>query len=525
MEPTFNLIDDAWIPCLELAGERRLLSVRQVLGEAETLRDVSADSPLQTAAIYRLLLTLLTATFEPINLDSWPDLWHADRFDPVTLNNYLDQWQDRFELFGAERFMQIEDERVNRKSAVNLKHGFGFLHNPLFDHTNEESGIAYTFPQIASVLLAVQAFGFGGLSGIKQKHTDAPWAKGALFFVQGDTLMQTLVLNLIQYPSERAGLVDEPHYDQPTWEMDEPLEEETVSGYLHYMSWYNRQIWLYPNHDTVTEAKVGPALRLGSGTLDPYKQYRLNKSNGYNAYQFDQDKQLWRNSDTFLALSATGTERATRPPLNILWLKQLAREYAWLKPHTFRLKALGIAKNRGKALFPSEQSFPLPVAYLHDETLLGELKDTLQRTRSTQSALMKALRVAGMALYLNDPSKYKWTNVGINAKSKTAEELGQRKYQATRTDIENWVTKSGAEMNFWAALDAPFAEFIAELASVSDRAAHKRAWFKGVRKSAETALNHALQFNQPTARDFRALAEAKGRLKHQLNKIFPKEQT
>ncbi|MFQ5575633.1 MAG: type I-E CRISPR-associated protein Cse1/CasA [Anaerolineae bacterium] len=523
---SFNLIDEPWIPCLTREGQTVDLNLRETLAQAHNLHDIVCESPLQTVAIYRLMLAILHRNFGPKEMDDWLRLWEADSLDMDKLGNYLDKWHDHFDLFGEKRrFYQHDDDRVKPKSAVSLKYSTGFLHNPLFDHDNEIAGISFTPAQAARRLLAVQQFGFGGLSGIKDKHTDAPCAKGVIFIVRGDTLKETLLLNLIRYPYKYFPLTE---FDAPAWQEDnpfDPLEFERSDqpfGYLDYLTWQNRRIWLYPEQTAegqivVREWKVGPGLRLGDDIRDPMKHYWPSKQHGFLVEQFDQNRQLWRNSYAYFALH-TIEEDNNHPPRTFDWLRVLATEDKIPFNSIYRCKALGIDKDRGKALISRQEEFPLPLRYLQEETLLAQLKDALQRTEQVARALIRALRISGMHLYLEKPDDYGWKSAWINRK------VRDQIPDFARDQIEKWRQHSGAERYFWADLDPHFEKFAIGLADEERQPAAIVEWRQRVRDAAQSAFRNALQSTGDVARAYKALVHGEGYLNRRLNELFPKEQ-
>src|SRR4051812_47577071 len=52
----FSLVDDAWIPVLDAAGQRREVSLLGLFEQAGDLRMIACELPTQTFAILRLAL-------------------------------------------------------------------------------------------------------------------------------------------------------------------------------------------------------------------------------------------------------------------------------------------------------------------------------------------------------------------------------------------------------------------------------------------------------------------------------------
>src|SRR5207245_2213495 len=102
-------------------------------------------------------------------------------------------------------------------------------------------------------LVTYQAFTLGGGQGATsaryKKHPNlrhAPAALGALALLQGETLFQTLLLNLVPYTDREP--MPSGHDDQPLWQRDEfPWpKEHGPPGYLTYLTWPMRCLRLRP---------------------------------------------------------------------------------------------------------------------------------------------------------------------------------------------------------------------------------------------------------------------------------------
>ena len=77
--------------------------------------------------------------------------------------------------------------------------------------------------EVARTLVSVQSFGLAGPCNPKLKlyFTDGTCARGIIFMAEGTSLFETLMLNLIEYPSPQ--LFGNGTNDRPTWEMDDPF--------------------------------------------------------------------------------------------------------------------------------------------------------------------------------------------------------------------------------------------------------------------------------------------------------------
>ncbi|MBN1319013.1 MAG: type I-E CRISPR-associated protein Cse1/CasA, partial [Anaerolineales bacterium] len=248
MKQSFNLLKEPWIPCIRGDGNPVELSLRETLARANSLRELHGESPLVIAALYRLLLAVLHRVFGPADHEAWYELWRAGKFDMAPLDAYLSQWESRFDLFDPEHpFYQAADDRVKPKPVGSLVHEVASGNNAtLFDHHTDSDSILLSPPGAARTLLAAQAFGLAGLSGLEQKFTDAPCARGIVFLIHGYNLFETLLLNLIAYPNDVFFVTRSS--DLPSWELDDPHlpDRNWPSGYLDFLTWQNRRVLFFP---------------------------------------------------------------------------------------------------------------------------------------------------------------------------------------------------------------------------------------------------------------------------------------
>ncbi|MGQ9851036.1 MAG: type I-E CRISPR-associated protein Cse1/CasA, partial [Aggregatilineaceae bacterium] len=300
MTASFNLVDSPWIPCITLRGDTVQVGLLDALLRAHELREITDPSPLIVASLHRLALAVLHRVFGPANRAEWGKLWNAGRWPEAPLRQYFDRWYERFDLFHPEHpFFQAQDDRVKPKSVLHLIYSSG--NNPtLFSHETDEESIALSAAEAARALLASQTFHIAGLSGLeKEKFTDAPWTRGVIFLAQGETLFQTLALNLIRYP-ESEGRVKSTRQDRPVWEADNPFlpEREYPLGYLDYLTWPNVRVQLIPDEDPagirVRYMTIAPGLRLSADQQDPMKLYWPAKKEGWLLLRFSEERALWR---------------------------------------------------------------------------------------------------------------------------------------------------------------------------------------------------------------------------------------
>jgi len=501
---SFNLIERPWIPCLTKTGQAQELSLRDVFLQSPRLATIQGETPPETVALYRLLLAILHRNFETRTSEQWRKLRDMGEFDTAKLNVYLDKWLHRFDLFGHERpFYQSDDDRANPKSVVSLLlHMVSGANAVLFDHHTEQEGATLTPGQAARAVLTAQAFAVGGLSGMDEKFTDAPCAKGVLFLAMGDSLFETLLFNLVRYYDTDPMPNDED--DMPAWEMKDPFKKRLQpKGYIDYLTWHNRRILLLPEETSggaivVRQMKWAPGLRLEAEEIDPMKRYLRdkNKKQAPRVLQFSASRALWRDCDTLFVLD---NPDYIKPPAVFRHLANLTRQRIVPYDKTLRFMALGMAKDRAKLEFFRAETLPLPLKYLQDNQFVVNLIEQLHIATETSGKLYGALTT--LARFILSPN---------------ADQSGGR--EPDPKDITNLRTTWDAEGFFWSGLERPFHELLITLPDTPEEA--RAAWREALERRVRQAFDRAVQGVSNSPRAYKAIAQAETQLDKGLKEIF-----
>lgn len=548
MNYSFNLIDEAWIPCLWPDGRSIELGLRDVLLQAHEVREIRGDTPLETAALHRLLLAILHRVFGPAGPSKWKELWKGSQFDAEQVNTYLNDpiIASRFDLFDPDKPFyqpcrmsfrgrinnQIEQVREKRSTKQSLDellskldenaipddkktpitsliiHAASGNNATLFDHTTSAANISLTPAQAAKTLITSQLFGIGGTSSISENFVDAPAAKGILFFAYGRSLFESLMLNLIRYDEDHP-LPTPDNLDCPAWEMDDPFVpvRSQPRGYLDYLTWHNRRIWLYPQmHDgqvVVRHMVWAPGLTLSEDVTDPMKHYFGGKRGTMQPLCFTVERALWRDSNVLLELSSTD-----KPPEVIRWLARLAQPPVSVLDTTqrYHLQALGLAKSKASLEFLRAERLPLPTTFLLDPNRISDLSHSLQSAEHSAGAIRRAtFLLAWLLLYpttddsgFNNSDKIEMKiEKGRNIKS------NDKDAQNTYRLCDSWAI----ERIYWNALEPHFHRLIQDLPNNPESAT--QSWRQEVRHVANVAFETAESYAGGDLRAQRAAALAR----------------
>ncbi len=505
-DPTFNLLDEPWIPCLDARGRVVELGLRETLIRAHEWRGVAGDTPVITAAILRLLLAVIyRAMGPPANLDHWGEVWQQGRWDETRLDAYFHRWHDRFDLFHPTHpFYQARAQNSKTKHVNPMIFHLAAGNNPtLFDHHTDAEPVTLTPAEAVQALLTVQAFSPAGAGGMAPKDSSAaPWTKGIIFLAEGDTLFHTLALNWMEAVHLTPyGLPTTPE-DRPVWEMDDPFtpSRDTPLGITDYLTWPNRAIRFLPewagNRLVVRHAEMGSGLRLSDSVRDPFKRYRQT-NRGFIPMQFAEERALWRDSATLMRFRHT---KEGRSPAFFEWLALMV-EYGILETELpYGMMALGLVSNQARIDFYREEHLPLPLSYLQKDDLVTRLQEAITLAENVHTKLKQAL--ARLATLILAP---------------TADQPDGRK--PDKKDVNNLLSHWAVGRHYWTALEPSFYDLLLTLPRDPEAALH--TWYETLWRAAEEAFAQAEAAAPNDARGLRAAVRARGQLIGSLKNTIP----
>ncbi len=525
-EPTYsyNLIDEPWIRIVwQGGGDEKEVSLRTLFRELPHIDSLAGETPIVTGSMYRFLLALIHSALRgPQDEETWLALWGAQDLAEFVLP-YLEKHYDRFDLFHPQHpFLQGEPDLklVKPVPIIDLVPHLAYGAT-LFDHALKADEFALTPAEAARWLLTLQHFGLGGVVPGKATSktvsaADAPCARAILFLVEGDSLFETLMLNLIAYPEQRFFPVDDGKEDRPFWERDDPFKERKPEGYLDYLTWPSRRVRLYPERTergeiVVPRFAISPGLRVQAVTQenplryhDPMQHYRQRKTKGWVPLVFREDRALWRDSATILELRR---QNELKPPQALTWLSDLSEYDDFPVHYMLRLAAMGASTKPGQKLtyFYRYERLPLPLDYLRDQSLVEILREALSEAEDVGKQLWGATRTLA-ACYLAPES------------CGTTGGEGQR--QPKKEDIDPLLAQWAVERDYWGNLALPFYEVIERLPQ--KREAILTWWQMQLRNVAREAFERVARDLGETPRALKAAINARGQLESGLTKVLGK---
>jgi CRISPR system Cascade subunit CasA len=226
-----------------------------------------------------------------------------------------------------------------------------------------------------------------------------------MVLMRGNTLAETLLLNLHQYEPTEGEPFPAAGRDVPAWERDgEVLAEDRVPfGYLDLLTWQSRRIILMPNRDRTGAVVVaGVVIMKGNQFPDDWPHRRREPMVAFrpaskprtvrDTWQpigLQPGRAVWRDSSAFLQFQIE-QDLSTRPRL-FAWLNRLIDHGALPEDALFSFDVFGQATDQASVLMWRHERFPLPATYLRERQLTARLADAL---KAAEEAYFK-LRISG----------------------------------------------------------------------------------------------------------------------------------
>lgn len=302
---TFNLLDEPWIEVLHTDGTPAIVSIQELLKNAEQYQRLAASLETVNFAILRVLLAILYRSWDNPTLRNqmralrhWQHKWNEPTVFDDDVQDYLNEMHERFDLRHPERpFLQVADLHTSKNEWKSLDilipdaGDVGDLFTMRTDITSLTPAVA------AQYLVHANAYDFSGIKsgalgddrvkggkGYPLGLGWAGWLGGTV--LEGNNLRETLLLNYVP-AREQAGSDD----DVPVWELEKPLTgaprlgfeinaENAAAGPVELLTWPQRRLRLRWEDDKVTAVLItnGDAL-------------------GYTIQDFTERMTPWRFSD------------------------------------------------------------------------------------------------------------------------------------------------------------------------------------------------------------------------------------
>ena len=478
-DPEFNLLDEPWIPVRLFDGTVTEVGLLELLRRTTDIADLACELPTQSIAIQRLVLAVAYRVAPPGDARDWARQWD-DGAPTEQMIEYLEQWRDRFYLFGGRfPFMQVADLRTAKDSVSGLEKLIADVPNgEQFFTTRHGRALACIPPsEAARWLVHAQAYDPSGIRSGAVGDSQVKGGKGypigpswcghlGLVWLKGKDLDETLVLNLI--PADAAGLrgVDSStEWGACSWEASEP-ETSARGDYSlldpagtprelsipRILTWHSRRIRLVGDSSGVTGVVLAQGDKLAPQEMRLYEpqslwrystpQSKKFKTDVYMPRKFKTGRALWRNLPGTLPTVTTmqGVDKQTKqeflPSATLSFHYQLDNaSIQTTYPKVIRIQAVGVTYGPKEATFEDiysdELTLSVAVMRVEHEDLSAEIDRQVRLTEEV------ARDVETLAANLARAAGESGEGAGDGARDRAKEFF----FSAVDTDFRTWLTQ------------------------------------------------------------------------------------
>lgn len=396
--PDYNLLDEPWIPVRLLDGTITDVGLLELLRRTNDIADLACELPTQNIAIQRLILAVAYRVATPVDAQDWARQW--DEGAPTDqMIEYLEQWRDRFYLFGGRYpFMQVADLRTAKDETKTVEDIIASVPKEdkrLFS-TRQGGGLKrLEAADAARWLVHVQAYDIAGIHSGAIGDIQVKDGKGfsigpswcgqlGLVWLKGNDLDETVVLNLI--PTDTAELQggdNSSSWGSCSWELEEPEtaarrdysllgkngnpQPESLS-IPRLLTWHSRRIRLSGDRTGVTGVVLAQGDKLAPQQMHRYEPQSLWRYSTPQSKKFKQDvymprkfkagRALWRDlpgafpTMTMVAGADKQLKREFLPSATLSFHYGLTElETAKTYPKQMRIQAVGVTYGSQEATF------------------------------------------------------------------------------------------------------------------------------------------------------------------------------
>jgi CRISPR system Cascade subunit CasA len=427
--PSFNVLDEPWIPVRTLSGQVREVGLADALLRAGEYSSLAETSPPNLIALYRLLLATLHRALTTQH-GAWKDSdrarWFQQGLPEAPIRAYLDTFREKFWLFHAQDpFMQVaaladaEETRDKHKPWTQIALDASCGNTPvMFDHACDELPVPSSIAAMCRNLIGFLAFTPGGLvKTLRDSDKAGGLANTAAVMPIGERLSESLLLGLHPYDSRRSE--DLPAWEQPTPTVDDLRAPPVLaSGPNDRYTRRSRAVLLLPDAERPTISQIrfaaGLALADDASAPDPMASYRFNKEGKAIRISFIDGRAIWRDLPS-LVPDASGQ---TGSPARILaWAAGLYEALGRLDLPV-RILTAGLASDQAKLLRWRIEQIVMPPTLLLNPDAAGQLR--LEVLRSDEAFWrLRGLCTGLVAATMPDPD-----NKDTRSRAKAAVDAG-----------------------------------------------------------------------------------------------------
>ena len=316
----FNLTEEQWISVVTQDWQRQEVSLIELFERWEQLRELQAENPPTTLALYRFLLAILHRAYQgPRHVDHWEQISEDNGQQAIA---YLKEKTECFDLLHpTQPFMQ--DTTLSKELSKPI-YNFSLMQadntSTVFSHEHQWSGYSISLSQASRLLVRLQSVdptslraSYPSQSKGERSAVNTPTINAANVIVRGSTLKEMLLFNLMQYnptaeiPSVVSG------EDLPTWETGYTGSPKKAipNGYISYLTYPWRRLRLFSEDKQASQI----AITMGNSLPDGVSASQWESGIAFaddKPVRLSIERQLWRDAHIGLASLIGGKNFVTR---------------------------------------------------------------------------------------------------------------------------------------------------------------------------------------------------------------------
>lgn len=515
MNAEFNLLDEPWIRVIGTDCKIEEVSLKEVFARAHAFTDLCGELPTQDVAVLRFLLAVLQTVFtrydlegnvapfqtEDDALDRWEALWQRGTFPTALIDQYLEEWRDRFWLFHPERpFWQTTSffgETPTSSGASKLNGMIAQSRNKtrLFSMMAGKEVESLSYAEAARWLIHINAYDDNACHNHKKVIGIGYLGQLGLITVSGDNLFQTFMLNLILL-DHRTGECWS-NAERPVWEDENPSRElrKTIAVPNNLSALYtlqSRRIILSREGSAVIGYDIlqGEGFLTENARIEPmtiWKHSKDKKQELYTPGHYNSAKQFWRE---FSSVFSESDSQHWRPGV-LDWVSHLQEKQCLSRDWKIHVKVNQAYYGNMNMMITEifSDSLTLSTALLdHLDTIwMHTVEEAVQRCDDISNLIWKLAKGIGLAA------------------------AGNARWKKGKDTIYYYrVAADHAKSTYYYRVDAPFRAWLETLPNEAGDDAARRIWYKQALEIADELAKELVHEAGTPALMMRQVIEKKG---------------
>lgn len=361
MEKEFNLITEPWIQVVTRDSRMDERNLRDVLVESHKYMGLAGETPVQDVAILRLLLAVMQTIVYRYDedgnevlleesedaLERWERIWKSGKLPGKEIDEYLEKWKEQFWLIHPDYpFYQVTKEEKEPKCKafkLNGEISEGNHKIRLFSNRDGLKKEMMTYAEAARWLPHI--IGFDDASAKTLSGAGVGYlGKLGIIYVAGDTLFETIMLNLVLMRGNECWMQPKPVWEEKMISVDGKREISIPDNQAELLTFQSRRLHMSHSDGYVTGYTIYGAdyFKEEDAYVEQMTVWEMKEAKGKNTChyfsKFKPNIQVWRTMSHIIPLN----DGKTWKPGIVEWIDELKRNNCLEKQKVLRFNVLSV---------------------------------------------------------------------------------------------------------------------------------------------------------------------------------------